>query len=53
MNKRIYKLTGLLFLFVLTLMGCNSWLDAKPEDRVTDKQLYSTVQGFRTALNGI
>ena len=34
-------------------MGCNSWLDAKPEDRVTDKQLYSTVQGFRTALNGI
>lgn len=53
MNKNIHTLAGILALFALTLAGCNSWLDAKPEDRVTDKQLYSTVQGFRTALNGI
>ena len=53
MNKNIHTLASILVLFALMLTGCNSWLDAKPEDRVTDKQLYSTVQGFRTALNGI
>lgn len=41
-------LIGLLF-----LAGCESWLDVKPEDRVTDEELFSSVQGFRTALNGV
>lgn len=53
MNNRISQLSSIVMIFMLSLTGCNSWLDAKPEDRVTDKQLYSTVQGFRTALNGI
>lgn len=53
MNKKIYKIAGYPLVLVLLLTSCNAWLDVKPEDRVTDKQLYSTVQGFRTALNGI
>lgn len=53
MNRKIYIPACLTALLTLALSGCNSWLDAKPEDRVTDKQLFSTVQGFRTALNGV
>lgn len=53
MKKKIYRLGGLLVMLMFTLTGCNSWLDAKPEDRMTDEELFSSVQGFRTALNGI
>lgn len=50
-GQRRYGLFLIVLLFVLS--ACNSWLDVKPEDRVTDGQLYSSVDGFRTALNGI
>ncbi len=53
MKKLTYKLMGCLAGLLFMLAGCNSWLDVKPEDRMTDKELFSTVQGFRTALNGI
>ena len=33
--------------------GCNSWLDVKPYDSMTDTQLYSTEAGIQRALNGI
>lgn len=35
------------------LAGCNSWLDVKPYDSMTDQQLYSTETGIQRALNGI
>lgn len=35
------------------LSGCNSWLDVKPYDSMTDTQLYSTEAGIQRALNGI
>ena len=53
MKKITYKIAGCLTGVLFLLAGCNSWLDVKPEDRMTDKELFSTVQGFRTALNGI
>ena len=44
---------GILICILFGSFGCESWLDVQPEDRVTDEQLFSDVQGFRTALNGI
>lgn len=42
-------ITGLAALF----SSCNSWLDVKPYDSMTEDQLYSTEQGIQKALNGI
>lgn len=53
MKKKIYTKTGLFVVLVIMFWGCQSWLDVKPEDRTTDEELFSTVQGFRTALNGV
>lgn len=53
MKIRLIKLYSALIVSIFALSGCSSWLDLKPEDRVTDEQLYSTIGGFRTALNGI
>lgn len=53
MRNKIDRLTGLLVVLMFALTSCNSWLDAKPEDRTTDEELFRSVQGFRTALNGI
>lgn len=53
MKRLIYKITDCFVGLLFIVSGCDSWLDVKPEDRVTDGQLYSTVEGFRTALNGI
>lgn len=38
---------------LLVLSACNSWLDVKPEDRITDKDLFKDREGFLKALNGI
>lgn len=33
--------------------GCNSWLDVKPQDKMSGDQVYSTEKGLRNALNGL
>lgn len=50
MNKRLNILIGAL---ALMITSCMNWLDVKPEDRMTDEQLYGTEAGFRIALNGV
>lgn len=35
------------------LGGCNSWLDVKPYDSMTEEQLYSSEAGIQKALNGL
>lgn len=42
-------------LLLLALLGqsCSNWLDIKPSDRVTEENAFSTLQGFKQALNGI
>ena len=33
--------------------GCSDWLDVKPSDRVSEENVFSTIAGFKTTLNGI
>ena len=33
--------------------SCSDWLDVKPSDRVSEESVFSTIAGFKTALNGI
>lgn len=42
-------------LLMLAFMGqsCSNWLDIKPSDRVTEENAFSTLQGFKQALNGV
>lgn len=43
----------LLILFSGVVCSCNSWLDLKPSDSITEDELLSTKDGFYQALNGI
>ena len=38
---------------LLPLGGCSNWLDVIPEDSVDEKDLFSTGEGYRNALNGV
>jgi len=38
---------------LLPMVSCKKWLDVQPEDKLTEKQLYSTPAGIAEALNGI
>lgn len=38
---------------VLICSSCNSWLDVAPEDRIMEKDLFNSREGFLMALNGI
>ena len=40
-------------IFMLFFTSCESWLDIQQEGEVTVAQLYSTGEGYRTALNGV
>ncbi len=40
-------------IFMLFFTSCESWLDIQQEGEVTAEQLYSTGEGYRTALNGV
>ena len=40
-------------IFMLFFTSCESWLDIQQEGDVTVDQLYSTGEGYRTALNGV
>lgn len=51
MSMKLYIKT-FTFLFCLSLSAC-SWLDIEPEGEATDKKLYGTGDGYRTALAGV
>lgn len=40
-------------IFLLALGSCNSWIDVKPSDRLSEDVLFSDREGFLKALNGI
>lgn len=50
MKLKIFS--GCLWL-ILLLGACKKWIDVKPNDRLTEDQLFSTTQGYLNALNGI
>lgn len=50
MRKYIYtSMIGVMFM----LQGCSDWLNVKPSDRVSEENAFSTISGFKQALNGI
>ena len=49
---RIYIYTSIIGLMFMVL-GCSDWLNVKPSDRVSEKSAFSTISGFKQALNGI
>lgn len=49
---QFFKFTIALCLLVL-ISSCNKWVDLPPKDRITDKVLFSTKEGFLKALNGV
>lgn len=50
---RKYAIGLYLMLLAVVLPGCESWLDVQPYDKISEKELYSTPQGFRNAINGV
>lgn len=51
--RNIHMLKWWIGLAALMLISCDSWLDVKPDDKVLQEDLFSTQEGFNTALNGI
>ncbi len=40
-------------LLLLSMASCESWIDVKPDDRLTEDMVFSSQKGFMQALNGI
>lgn len=49
--KTINKIIGILLL--AGIWGCDSWLDVKPSDRVSEDKVFESEHGFYSALNGV
>ena len=48
-----YSFFSILLILPFILASCDSWLDVTPEDEIEEKDLFSSGEGFRNALNGI
>ncbi len=48
-KNKFYWLMGLL----LMLTSCEEWLEVKMKDKILENVLYSNLEGYTTALNGI
>lgn len=54
MNNQFHILKRFLLILCSGIVcSCNSWLDLKPSDSITEEELLSTKEGFYQALNGI
>ena len=42
-----------LLIVVFVLSSCESWLDVKPNDRISEDATFATERGFEMALNGV
>lgn len=56
-KKHIYinkvKTTATLLAAVLALASCNDFLDVRPKQEKTEKQLFETADGFESAIYGV
>ncbi|RYE41205.1 MAG: hypothetical protein EOP48_24100, partial [Sphingobacteriales bacterium] len=50
--KTLYKIF-LCFLLSFLSLSCKKWVDVKPNDRLSEEQLFSTKEGYMKALNGV
>ena len=44
---------AILSILVLSMVGCEKWLDVRPESEVGEEDMFSTEQGFMDALYGV
>lgn len=51
--KKIYHIIITLTLAATALTSCSEWLDVNPSDEIKEEYLYSSGDGYQTALNGI
>ena len=47
------KFIAIVILLTEMCCGCSDWLDVKPSDRISEENTFSTIAGFKGALNGI
>ena len=47
------KIYILVLIIPILLGSCESWLDVKPNDRISEDATFSTPRGFELALNGV
>lgn len=50
MKKTIYAIMAML---CLTLASCDSWLDVKPYDKISENELTKSEEGYQKMLNGV
>ncbi len=50
---KTYKNILLAVLFLFSLFSCSDWFEVEPENDIAKEDLFSTYDGYRTALNGI
>ena len=44
---------SLALIFAFGCYSCDNWLDVKPDDKVSEEEVFSSIEGFRNALNAI
>ena len=52
MEKKYIKLMTTLLVLVMALSSCKKYLNIQPEDKVLETQVFSTVSGINSVLNG-
>lgn len=50
---KTYKNILLSVLLLFSLASCSDWFEVEPENEIAKEDLFSTYDGYRTALNGI
>ena len=46
-------LSFVIWIFGMSFFSCSDWLDVKPSDRISEENAFSSIAGFKQALNGI
>lgn len=52
-NKKDFKIFVLSLLLIGFLSGCSDWLDYQPKDKQSERQQFSTKEGFYATVNGV
>lgn len=53
MKNNIFKLLAVTGVLSLSVASCSDWLEVKMNDKIMENTLFSTNNGFMTALNGV
>ena len=50
-TKNLYSILAICLL--MSMMSCKKWLDIQPEDKFTEKQIFSNLEGISDAINSV